>query len=153
MHVHWTTVGVNSPLLGVNRHKTCKDLEDFNNRVRLKIYLFSRATFMYDFTNNTRLQSVGCACPLGIRLSNWHAPFMTTDGNQQGGPQLEILACCMAKNLIMCMNVCARSARTLAAGVQGLLKGPESSGIVDALWCYISHIFWTFDHKWVVIQG
>ena len=43
----------------------------------------------------------------------------------------------MAKILILCVNVCARSARTLAAGVQGLLKGPESSGIVDAFWCYI----------------
>ena len=34
----------------------------------------------------------------------------------------------------------ARSAKSLAAGVQGPLKGPGSSRVLDALWCYISLI-------------
>ena len=31
--------------------------------------------------------------------------------------------------------ICARSAKSLAAGVQGPLKAPGSSGVLDALWC------------------
>ena len=34
----------------------------------------------------------------------------------------------------------ARSAKSLAAGVQGPLKGPGSSGVIDALWCNLSLI-------------
>ena len=53
---------------------------------------------------------------------------------RQGGPQLKILACCMAKNLdIVRECMCA-------AGVQGLLKGPESSGIVCSLMLYKPYI-------------
>ena len=47
-------------------------------------------------------------------------------------------------------RICARSghheheARSpyIAAGVQGPLKGPGSSGVIDALWCNLS-LFWT----------
>ena len=35
----------------------------------------------------------------------------------------------------------SRSAKSFAAGVQGPLKGPGSSGILDALWCNLSLIF------------
>ena len=34
------------------------------------------------------------------------------------------------------------SAKSLAAGVQGPLKGPGSSRVVEALWCYLSLIFY-----------
>ena len=34
----------------------------------------------------------------------------------------------------------ARSAKSLAAGVQGPPKGPGSSGVLDALWCNLSPI-------------
>ena len=40
----------------------------------------------------------------------------------------------------------ARSAKSLAAGVQGPLKGPGSSRVIDALWCYLSLIFDIYDH-------
>ena len=36
----------------------------------------------------------------------------------------------------------ARSAKSLAAWVQGPLKGPGSSRVVEALWCYLSLIFY-----------
>ena len=35
----------------------------------------------------------------------------------------------------------ARSAKFLAAGVQGPRKGPGSFRVLDALWCYLSLIF------------
>ena len=38
----------------------------------------------------------------------------------------------------------ARSAKSLAAGVQGPLKGPGSSGVLDALWCNLSLILGAF---------
>ena len=34
------------------------------------------------------------------------------------------------------------STKSLAAGVQGPLKGPGSSRVVEALWCYLSLIFY-----------
>ena len=36
------------------------------------------------------------------------------------------------------------SAKSLAAGVQGPLKGPGSSGVLDALWCNLSIILGAF---------
>ena len=40
----------------------------------------------------------------------------------------------------------ARSAKSLAAGVQGPLKGPGSSRVVEALWCYLALFFTIWPH-------
>ena len=40
-------------------------------------------------------------------------------------------------------------AKSLTAGVQGPLKGPESSGILHALWCNLSLIFEHFCTKFM----
>ena len=70
----------------------------------------------------------------------------------QGGPQLKILACCMAKNLDI-VRECMCAKREDPCG-----WGPRPAQGPWKLWdcslsCYISLIFCTFDHKWVVIQG
>ena len=40
------------------------------------------------------------------------------------------------------------SAKSLAAGVQGPLKGPGSSGVIDALWCNLSLILDHLQFGW-----
>ena len=60
----------------------------------------------------------------------------------QDGPQLEILACCKGKKVIVCNGcVCkahmihGRSKKSLAAGYRARIRALEALGLKIALWC------------------
>merc|ERR1712002_1066070 len=61
----------------------------------------------------------------------------------QGFPQLKIQTCKEVLSKQMCAKCTsrARNAKSLAAGVQGPLKGPGSSEVLEALWCNIGLFF------------
>ena len=54
------------------------------------------------------------------------------------------------KNMCANRTSLAQSTKSLAAGVQGPLKGPGSSGVIDALWCNLSLILDHLQFVWTL---
>ena len=127
--------------------KCCSQTWHASRQVRLQIPNFSICVCILSF------QCIFCLILKEINALKQGFSNFFSEGPDETPVQPERASCFFffffgGANMCAKHTLRARSAKSLAAGVRGPLKGPGSSGVIDALWCNLSLILDHLQFVW-----